>query len=670
MTLLTDIHARRPVAFRRSALLLIAAGLAVAAGCDRDEGSASVRRASTGLHTITGGATTVTPAGVREKTYNDVVNEAKAGIDAGAVSQNAALLVTAQAQLGQADEPMSQYAAAEREALNRVTVIRSLLAAYVEHSAMAAAARQYDPAQDLAAIEQGIAGKAKEIAAQDKVRADVDARVQALRADAKTELDAAAALDAEAAQLRDQASKVSAVQGEPLVKQAAEKRRAADARRMKGLQIQAQIDVTVPQSEEAKLVAEQFAKQKEDLEATRQELMDRDRAAKEQAAAATAEAARTAQRLASELDELAKLRDGGMAQAAEQSQSRLNAAKASAQKAANAPGAKALLGDINQALAELAWQRAFGFSTHAQLLESIAATSPAVPEQARLADAAKASREGEKKSLEEAKEAFDAAKSAYEGAGARGEAKERLERLGELLDKSAKRAGGDKLDLLGAFAVRKRKADAEEAAPADAAPAAGMDPDLRATIESMLAAISQDQLDPYFEHFDTSTPEAQQLLASTRGMAKLEAACKAKFGESIMASLAQMGGMGGAADAGLAEFERIKALSVDDFTAEVNGDTATATAPGLPQPWRFVRKDGRWMVEVEVPAEVAQNPMAQQAMKLMGVMGPVFEELTAEVESGRLGSIQAVTTAMTQKMMANPEFQQIMRQMQGGGGGQ
>lgn len=668
-----DSRLRRPVVLHRCTLLALVAGLAITTGCDRDDGAQSVREASTGMHTLTGGATTIVPSEKREKTYGDVVDQAKAAVDGGPGSEGAGLLLTAQAQLGLADEPLGLYAAAERKYLNHVTIARSHLAAFIEHSSQSATARQYDSSKDLAEIAQGIATHTTAIAEEQKAKAEIDAAVADLEARAKTDLDAAAALDTEVAQLREQASRVSAVQGEALVRQAADKRRAADARRMAGLQLQAQIDVTRPRSVEAGLLLDKFTNQKSKLEATRQEIMDRDAASKQLAASAGAAAAQSAEKLAAEIGEIAKLRSGELATAAEQARTRLNTAKGNAQKAvASAPAVKTLLGDINQSLAELAWQRALGHNAFAQLMESLATIQPALPDRAKYDADAKAAREEVKKSLDEAKEAFDAAKSAYTGSGAKGEAKDRLERLGDLLEKSGQRAAGEKLDLLGAFASKMTRSADSDSAPAPDAPATGGD-DLNATVGTLLTSLQQGQYDPLFDSIHADTPEKQQVVSALRvalpNFMRLETACKEKLGQSFIASSQQMAaGMGGMGGAGLGSLDELKNLNASDFTVNATGDTGTVTPPGG-TPINFVKVDGRWLVEL--PPMDMQNPMMQMGMKMMQLIGPVCGEVAGEVESGTLTSIDAVMVSLTQKLQSNPEFLQMMQglqqQMQPGG---
>lgn len=670
---MTELCHLRPVASCRCTLLALCTGLALVSGCDRDEGDRSVRDASTGLHTLTGGATTIVPAEKREQAYGQVVDQAKPAVDAGPQASGAGLLLTAQAQLGLADEPLGRYAAAEREFLNRVTVARSLLAAYIEHSSQAAAARQYDPAQSLADIDKGIAERTAAIAEQQGIKAQIDQQVAELRARAKTELDAAAALDTEVALLREQAGRVTAVQGEGLIRQAAEKRRAADARRMAGLQLQAQVDVTEPRSVEAGMLVDKLTNLKDDLESTRRELQERDRASKELAASAGAEAAKSAERLATEIEEIVKLRAGALAEQAEQAQARLATARGSAQKAGSAGGAaKTLLGDINQSIAELAWQRSFGHAGFAQLMENLAAVQPALPDQAKYDADAKAAREEEKKALDEAKEAFEAAKSAYTGSGARGEAKDRLERLGNLLEKSAARAGGEKLDLLGAFAAKMQKSEDGEEAPAPDAPAPGGE-DLNTVLEELLAAVQQGQYDVMFDRMNADTPEKQQFVAanreSTAAFMRLDAACKAKLGQSLTEGIQQaaagLPGVGAAGAGMLAGLEQIKSATLADLAIESAGQTATVQVPGAPAPWAFTLVDGRWLLDV--PTLDMQDPTVQLALKLAPVNSQVMDELAAEVESGALASTQAVIVALRQKMMQRPEVQELMQQLQQGG---
>jgi hypothetical protein len=104
-----------------------------------------------------------------------------------------------------------------------------------------------------------------------------------------------------------------------------------------------------------------------------------------------------------------------------------------------------------------------------------------------------------------------------------------------------------------------------------------------------------------------------------------------------------MGGLNG-----LPNFDQVKSLKGSDFKGAVNGDSATATANGVP-PLQFKKVDGKWMfaptIDPAMAAAVTGNAM-------VGPAGKAMEELAPEVEAGKYPDANAAIMALGAKVAA------------------
>ncbi len=663
-------HFLASLRFPRTTLVMLLAGSCVCTftGCNRqDETAKAVKKASHEVNVIGGGGGPAATVLFENKQYAEVITLLTPVVEKGLEEEKAAaLVIIAQAQMGQAAEPSGAAGALERECLDRMTIVRSLLGDWLTANARAAALEEFDPGPTLKELGTSMGQKEKLIAEQQGAKAKLDAQIADLKAQAAERAAGAQAEENSYAKLKEQASKVSAVQGEPLVKEAAEHKRKSDELRNAGALLEARAEQVSRQSAESQLLIDQYTNQKTNYQSTDKSLRDKLAAAKTEAGAARAEGVKTSAKIDALIGELRTQRSGALNDAAEKALKGYQSAVSSANKAAKGDqngGSKLTLGAAQQAIGDLQWTRAQGLAAYAQLLDSLAKAEPALAKRAEYAKEAADAAAARKEALDSAKAAYEAAQAAYSAVRAKGEAKDRLDQLSKQLEGLSKVAGGDAKDLAAAMkASAPADAPAPEAAPKAETPAAaalppGATPELVASVEAVLASMkSGRQVDTlallYFppELAAVKEPLTQMALAAD----KVNTACRAKFNvglAEITKSLPGGGGlgMGGASGAGLSP-EQLAALKVTDLQFTVEGDKAKVMAPGSATPLNFVKADGKWLMDTGLGG---QPPQALAAISMMGPsMSKALEELAAEIDSGKLATPDAVGPALMQKLAA------------------
>ena len=92
-------------------------------------------------------------------------------------------------------------------------------------------------------------------------------------------------------------------------------------------------------------------------------------------------------------------------------------------------------------------------------------------------------------------------------------------------------------------------------------------------------------------------------------------------------------------------------ITVDDFEIDEQGDTARVTAPGAPQPLELVKADEQWWIAVPIDPGF-QGVLATMTDAIADALNRAVDEIVAEIDSGTITSLQAVTEAMNQKMLS------------------
>lgn len=617
----------------RVALTILAAGAALLpAACDqRSDDQKKVQAASERLMVMTGGSSSAAPDAVRKGVYSKNVSELSSALSG--ADRSAAGLLVAASHDGLGDLAFESVVAIEGRVRRDVVAASHTLGQWSAASAMATASAAFDPAPELAQLAQSKAEKDQAVVRETARKASIEAELANLRAQAKAKSDASEAKRREYAQRIEPVARLSATEALPLVEAAAEIKRAADVLALEAASFEAKADAVAPRITEIDATIGKLRKQSVDLTAIAAGVRARADAARAQADEARARANAAAAELGAQLASLATLRGGSLASAYQDAEKVFSDAVRSAGLAASTPrGASAgrvAQGSTSLSLAEVYWTKAQGAQVYASLLRAALATSPALPNADSLKSSHAAAVEEQKAALAQAADALQQAKDAFESVpGGASDESSRLAKLGELLGKAVEVVKDENLDAAGKFGIPTRvpKPLPASGGPAGAASPAGDDvAQVRAALEGLFAG--------------------QAKMRET--IARVDAACQAKFGKSFADVLAGNPMLG--ASAGM--IKDSLAITPADFAIEiVDDETATATAKGMPMPLTFKKSARGW----EVPGAGSAQMMARSNE----VLGDVFEKWGKDVEGGKYDDDQAASGDLMMKLQG--AFMQMM----------
>lgn len=643
---------------RRLIALLAVAGFALA-GCDRQtQTSRAVRKSATTLNAT--GNSTAASVDYRQKQLGEAAATVQPHVGTGLPGEgSAAALLAAESQLGMSAGPAAAYGVAERSVLNQYTVLRAHAADWVNFNSSASNAAQFDPSGVIKDLESQAARKAADIQKQLDAKAEIDRKIEALRAAAKEKLDSGREAENASAKARQRASEVSAQEAAKIIEQATGDKKRADALRGQGALLDAQADSLVPESAEAQLMVTQFQNQKANFEKTATELRQRAKTSQDQATEARANAAKAADKVDAAITQIRSQRDGDVQAAFDAALKQYQSALGNIRKAVADPGmtsARVVEGGIHQSIGDLYWSRGQALATYASTLAGLAALEPALPKRETYKTEAAQIREAQMEALKSAREAYESAQSSFQSAKARGEAKERLDRLAEQLGKIASITSGESADALADLAAGRMPpkpaegADAGQPAPETAAaPAADPKALVIAAVEAIANALKASDSQALSALFIIPNPALQPMFDSSLRLQgtirQIDAECQQRFGSKFSDLLKQLGG-GAGAGGGLDEFENVKAADLD---VSVTGDTAVVTPKAGGNPLKFQNVGGTWKAVFELPANVPPEQLAQ-AQAMMPALESAFSGLLADIKEGKFQSLQAVQVGMMQRI--------------------
>ncbi len=681
----TTPHPSR-AARRLAAALLGASALALASCGEREsQAGAAVRDASYKLAALNAGVGNDPVDEHAIRVYTSVRESLKRAASSGSADETgAAAILVSHAERGLASVPAAEHMRLEREADHQKELTLSEHRAWIGHSALAVAAAAYDPANDLAEIEHQVRERQAEVEKERARQAELTANVEQLRSRAR-------ALQAEARQHRDEVGRlelrvptVSDTEGLELVKKAREHRRKADGLELQAQELVVEADLMMPEVNEAGVIVEKLLRQIESLGEVRVGVQARGRTAQEQAAAARADAQAAAQRLAALLEGsgaepgLHAFRQGRLVQAYEEASRGFDAAASEAKKGmtADRAGAQLAVGQARQAAGDLHWNRARGLASYADLLEALVNSAPPTPNADRYGAWAAEARQAERGALERAAQAYTDAREAYGATGARGEARDRLERVTRQLELLTQSVGGSVVDS-SAFDAQAPATEGRETSDDTGAMAGGDGGDLAAEIDRVIALVNDGRYLAALEFVHPATDADLAFIQAARPaiekQERLDRVTREKFATSFTDYVAEnpaaaQGMSGGMGDlGGDFDFREVRAADLD---IRVQGDEGLVLAEGGQQ-IAFRRIDGSWRLIFSMDDLGLGGPEMQQ---MMGMMEPimrataqVYNDLAGMVERGELQSNQAVMAAMQSKMMQ--VMMEVMGQMQPPGGG-
>jgi hypothetical protein len=624
--------------------LVLVAGLALASGCGRDDATTqAIEKAHVELASLAPGGANPPVQAIRDARYKSVITGLTGAGQRGTKAQGAAAaLLMAQAQTGLAETPAAAAAALESESLRTCTELRALLGQWLADNGLADASAAYDPGPELAEIGTQVKKREEERVDQQKQKAAVDQQVNSLREQAKQRTDAAKAKRQEAGALRSQVPTQTAVQGEQTLRQAQEIGRAADALEVEAADLDAQAARIAPQGDEIQLQIDRISNQLELLSKAKADVQKRIDAAKGTATDARAEADKVAAAI-NELQGKLEAKRGELAKAGDEAIGQYRAAVKSADSAKGEARSTALMasGAAQQSLGDMLWGRAQGLTAYAETLEALANAKPPLPQAGAYKTKAEEAHTAAKEALDQATEAYEKANEAYKTGGGTAD-KERIDRINQRLAKAVSITSGGSKDIRDPDAAKEEPKAEAPAATGAAATAEANSP--QAAIQAAMDAQKSGDFAKVSEylHFadDHDRQVFGQILAVAPKFKRLDDAMKSKFGEGLEG---QMGGqgMGGAGIPGL-EFK------ASDLKFTVQGDTATAPLPGG-KTLAMRQINGKWLIDASSMGMSGEQLTAAAAM--MGPAGKAVDEVTADVQSGKIKTAQEASAVLMQKVM-------------------
>ncbi|MDX2118001.1 MAG: hypothetical protein SFY96_07460 [Planctomycetota bacterium] len=621
-----------------------------AGGCERrDEASIAVEKGSTTLHSISGGNVKKAPDEFIKSTMPAVAGQVKAGLDATGGTKAAASVVAAQANLNYAELALADVVEQERIAADHRLEIRRQAGIWVERGTSAGVSGSFNPADVIAKLQAEKTAKQAEIETLNKAKQDLDARLAALKSQAKAKIDQANAVLADYESKRGDLAKLSATDAARVLESTQGLKKQADTLRLEGERILAQSSVVEPDAAAKGVEIEQRRNQIASVDAAIADLTKRAATAQADAAAAQAEQQKAGEAIAKAFGELRDQREGKLREAIESSRKTINSALTTAKGAGTDGGAsiKLILGKAQMLLGDLAFTEGQGASQYAALMQHLATVKPALADASRYADEAKKAQDESKETLESAGKAYEAAQSAFESTPLSGEIKERLKKVAESLGKIAGSATGASADA--AAAATAPGATPEQ--PSSAAPAAPTGPlpeDLKAFVASLAEAAKNSDSGAVLAALNTPTPEIaealKQVAEAGKPFERLEKVCKAKFGTTISEAT---GGAGGVKVDFGPDTENLAKADLAALTASVNGDKATVMS-GDKKLFDAIKVNGAWKIDEPMLAQI--GPQIGMMLPMISAMGSQAGALADEVEAGKYATIQDVTKAMMERM--------------------
>lgn len=619
------------------ALLAVIAGLAA---CDtRSSSDRAIESASNQVYGLTGGGTAPAPEASTKQAMEKVISTvADATNDSSKARAAAAQLLTAQAQLALGEAPAAQAMALDREVRAGFDRAVGLLSSWSALNAGASAAESFDPTSTIEGLTATIATKRGEAQEQRTLLARIREQIAGLEREQQAFLKTADELQSQYAAQMDAIRGQSAIASTAAVEKAQEIWRKAEKARLDAARITAQVEVLGPEAQSRQMVAEQMEKQVEDLTKAIEEL----RTQRQTRDAAAGQSREDAQKVAGTLDQAVidaskRLSDEVLPAYDKAIDIYEKAARASAAAEGASPAAgRVTTGAARQSIAELNWMKAQAQAYQGRVLGALSGAQPALPNASDYGTRAKAAMDGAKQSLGVATQAYTQAQGAFANAPAQGAARERLQKLGELLGKAAEITDGKAMDLGVSFGFQGMSTP----------PVRDRVGEVRAAVESYYALVREGRIDEAAQQVTGDEETMAQYRASMEmasGAAKLDSAIQAKFpGKTLNDALGQLSAMGFSADT-LKGIQDVAALNFKD-----NGDgTVSVTSGTMPMPMNFREVDNAWKLDL-----ASLKPMFQQAGKMLEPFKGIFTELAGEVESGTYDSVEAVGTALTTKLQA------------------
>lgn len=654
---------------RPVAVISMAAALVLLAGCDKPSAQGPLQDAEQQFAVLTARGTNIGPIEADRKTkLNKLANDLLPLTREGDVQAPASVLAS-KAKSALATIAAQNVGDSAREMQIRLTELRAELSGYIVQSSQAEAASKFNIQTEGKALSDQLTQASSELtSAQQQASqvqatvAQLDSRLESLRASATAARD-------NASSLRAQISTVNAQQGLGLAQQAQQASLAADKldtelalvsndRTLAGYQLQqAQSRTTALEG--------QITRLKADIAAMTSQGQQMQTLAQSGRQAATTAAGNISQKFAAlkqfrteklmaPLAEARKLADES-ANLAQMAVSKAQGSTAQA-KADATTAAKLGLISAQQLQADLLNEQARLDESFAGTAKLLASAQPALSDAATYAAAAEEASKSYEESIKQAREMYTKLVESLQGISGE-KYKSRITPTIAALEALA--------SAQGVKAPAPMSATGSGTAPA-AAVAGSPEAAVAALVDKFLDAMRGKDYPGMAALYDMPSGDARKAMInameSLQRVADATKVFEEKFGADYMGPMgAGMGAMTGDATK---MTEILSKRTAGDYTITLNADGKSGTVAAKQptameaQPLKVALKDGQWVFE---PSQ--QELMAFQMMgPMMGNLAKAFEEIAADVKSGKIEDKEQLQRVLASKL------QGLMPGMGGGGG--
>lgn len=652
---------------KRAGLLGWAVGGLLLAACgESDSATKAVRQARNDLGTLAARSTKGAPGSTRKVSYEQIVKDLSGVENSGRPGeQTAAGLLTANAKSHLAQLKAEAAAIPERQALDRISVVRSAHVSWLHLMATAKGLVSYDPKPALDDLGKQIQAKDQEIAEGAAAQQTAKKALADLEAKASTALEKARAQRDQEAALRQSGSEKSETQREVIIKQAMEVRRKGNDFDKEASMFKADAAKVKPDIEGGERRLANLRDQRSLLDKSKESVNRVVRVNAAAAARTRKDADTMGAEIAAWLAQLKELR-GQVAQPSGEAAALYTQAASEAKKSntVRRGGAGGLAqAAYEQARGDVLLARARGLHAYAALLQALATGGPpmTVP---GLADDGAAAQKSFDEALANAKEAYTSAKGLYEGAGGgEGAVPGRLKYIAGVLEKIA---GGTlpPPDAAPADSGAGAEKGSEGAAPDIKIPtpiavSGNPEQEIRALFAAVLADVNAGKFETLRASTYTKTDAEKKVLdAGIEVIQKegaLNEACKSKFGKDFGAILEEnarsnpvLGSVGSMLPTGPMKSE-LAASAAPDSKINIKSDTeAEVITPKSPS--QMIKVNGKWLIRMDaVPPQEADK-----VLLMLSSLSDLMNTVTADINAG---------TYPDAKAMANDFGSQAMKAM-------
>lgn len=614
--------------------LLVLAGAVLGTGCHDDTPSMkAVNRASNAINAVAGGAEAAVSNDVQDKAFREAIKQlGEAKLDPANPMASSMGVLTAASQLGAAGGPT----AAAQTSMDRLSILageaRSTVSQWTTFNAVAAATT-YDAAPRLAELDKQLTVAKGELAqAKDrlnKLQADQDK----MHASARDKADQALKFEQESVKLKEDARKLKAADAQPVLARALEAKGKCDELRLAVARTEADATVLEPRKLEVKQKLDEIEIGIKSLESERERIAKRGEDSGAAEKAARAKASEVAGSIDRVVKEIAEEHEKNLVPALDAVIKGCRDAQAAGGRGDGASGGRILSARAKQRLGEVLLLKAAEATEQAALMNELAEIKPALPGAAAYAAASKAGAEAAAAAREEAKTALEGARSDYKAVRVKGEANEAAKLA---VMKYLTKIGGltpDESEVPPAPEGEEKKGDGVEAG-------SNADAEVKAFLSGLQSSPADAAGTLYIE--GASDADLKAIAALGAGQAKLDAACKKKFGKTLAEALKDS--PMGAAMAGMPSAPA--SIDPEHAAIAVTGDAAVVTPEGG-QPVKLRKVDGAW--KLDLTESLGKPEALAQISKIGDGLSQVYDEVAADVEADKFEKVEDVLQALMTK---------------------